>query len=151
MSPTEVAYRTLDAGRRWSWARRQVQPGEAAALPAIHRHSVAVDSLVRRLTIVDTFNATAALPLRLLSHLSPDIAVDLDGGRAALSWQVASARRQGPMVLAEDLAWTRHRADVDPILGLYSRRFGCRVLATSLVGQGMASSSTSLATELELP
>ena len=33
MSLTEVAYRTLDVGRRRIWARRQVRPGEAPALP----------------------------------------------------------------------------------------------------------------------
>src|SRR5436190_14815816 len=34
MSPTEVVYRTVDATRRQIWARRQVQRGEAAALPS---------------------------------------------------------------------------------------------------------------------
>lgn len=34
MSLTEVVYRTLDAGRRQAWTRRQVQPGEAATLPS---------------------------------------------------------------------------------------------------------------------
>jgi Heparinase II/III-like protein/Heparinase II/III N-terminus len=34
MSPTEVVYRTLDAGRRRVWARRQVQTGEAVTLPS---------------------------------------------------------------------------------------------------------------------
>jgi Heparinase II/III-like protein/Heparinase II/III N-terminus len=38
MSPTEVVYRALDAGRRRVWARRQVQPGEAATLPPDIRH-----------------------------------------------------------------------------------------------------------------
>jgi hypothetical protein len=33
MSASEVAYRTIDAGRRRIWARRQVQPGDAAGLP----------------------------------------------------------------------------------------------------------------------
>ncbi len=33
MSPTEVMYRMLDAGRRRVWSRRQVQPGEGIALP----------------------------------------------------------------------------------------------------------------------
>ena len=33
MSATEVVHRALDAGRRRLWARRQVQPGTAAALP----------------------------------------------------------------------------------------------------------------------
>ncbi len=36
MSLTEVVYRTLDAGRRRTWARRQVQPGEAVPLPTRH-------------------------------------------------------------------------------------------------------------------
>ncbi len=33
MSATEVVHRTLDAGRRRTWARRQVQPGDVASLP----------------------------------------------------------------------------------------------------------------------
>ena len=32
MSAAEVVHRTLDAGRRRAWARRQVQPGDAASL-----------------------------------------------------------------------------------------------------------------------
>jgi len=120
-------------------------------LSAIHRRSVTLDSPGRRLTIVDSFNTTATVPLRLLWHFGPGIAVDLDGGRAALSWQIGPARRQGAMMLAEGLAWRCHRADIDPILGWYSPRFGCRVPATSLVGHGTASSSIRLVTELELP
>ena len=34
MSATEVANRTLDAGRRRAWARRQVRRGQSPALPA---------------------------------------------------------------------------------------------------------------------
>jgi hypothetical protein len=120
-------------------------------IPTIHRRSVTLDSSARRLTIVDTFDMTATVPLRLLWHLGPYIGVDLDGGRAALSWEVGSTRRQGALVLADGLAWTRHQADDDPILGWYSPHFGCRVPATSLVGHGTASSSTRIVTELELP
>ena len=36
MSPAEVAYRSLDAGRRRLWARRQVRPGDRGALPSRH-------------------------------------------------------------------------------------------------------------------
>ena len=32
------------------------------------------------------------------------------------------------------LTWTCHRAEIMPIEGWYSPRFGCRVQATSLVG-----------------
>ena len=37
MSPSEVVFRTLDAGRRRIWMRRQVKPGAAAPLP---RHTL---------------------------------------------------------------------------------------------------------------
>ena len=36
MSPTEVFYRTLDAGRRRTWARRQVQPSDVGRHAARH-------------------------------------------------------------------------------------------------------------------
>ena len=46
---------------------------------------------------------------------------------------------------------TGNRAEADEVVGWYAPRFGVRVPATSLVGQGMALSSTRLVTELELP
>ena len=54
-------------------------------------------------------------------------------------------------MLPDGLTWTVHRAEVDPVVGWYSPRFGARVPATSLIGRGMAASSTRLVTELELP
>jgi hypothetical protein len=120
-------------------------------IPTMHRRSVTLDSLARRLTVVDTFETSGTVPFRLSWHLGPDVAVDLDHGRATLSWQVGSDRKQGTLALAQGLAWTCHRAQTNPILGWYSPRFGVRVPATSLVGQGMASSFSRLVTELELP
>ncbi len=119
--------------------------------PTMHRRSVTLDSPGRRLTVVDTFDATAAAPLRTSWHLGPDIVVDLDGAQARLSWQVGRDRRQGRLVLPEGLAWIVHRADANGAVGWYSPRFGVRVPSTSLVGRGLASSSTPLVTELELP
>jgi Heparinase II/III-like protein/Heparinase II/III N-terminus len=119
--------------------------------PTMHRRSITLDSPGRRLLIVDTFDGTAAVPLRLSWHLGPDIEVDLDGAYANLAWQVGRDRRQGTLVLPTALVWNLHRADVDPIDGWYSPRFGARAPTTSLVGRGTASSSTHLVTELELP
>jgi uncharacterized heparinase superfamily protein len=119
--------------------------------PTRHRRATTLDSAARRLTVVDTFDAAPAVPLRLSWHLGPDIEVDLDGNRARLSWQVGADRRKGAIVLPDELTWSARRGDVDPVEGWYAPRFGVRVPATSLVGRGMAASWTRLVTELELP
>ena len=119
--------------------------------PTVHRRSVTLDSPGRTLTVVDTFDTAAEIPLRLSWHLGPDVAVDLDEAQASLSWQVGPSNRRATLVLPEVLAWTSHRAEVDPVEGWYSPRFGRRVAATSLVGRGIGSSSTRLVTLLELP
>jgi hypothetical protein len=116
-----------------------------------HRRSVTLASPQRRLTIIDTFDAMTEHPIRLSWHLGPHILVDLNRGYASLSWSVGPERRRGSLLLPSGLTWTSHRADVDPVEGWYSPRFGARVPATSLIGQGMASFSTRLVTELELP
>jgi hypothetical protein len=117
----------------------------------VHRRSVTLDSPGRRLTVVDTFETGAEVPLQLSWHLGPDIHVDLDGTQAALTWQVGPNRRRGTLVLPEGLTWTSHSTEVDPVSGWYSPRFGRRVGATSLAGSGMGSVSTRLVTVLELP
>jgi hypothetical protein len=119
--------------------------------PIMHRRSVTLDSPARCLRIVETFDGSAAVPLRLSWHLGPDIEVDLDGAYAVLSWQVGLDRRQGALELPTELRWTLHRADAGPIEGWYSPRFGARVPTASLIGRGTASSSTRLVTELVLP
>lgn len=119
--------------------------------PTTHRRTATLDSPGRRLTVMDTFDAAGAVPLRLSWHLGPDIVVDLDASRAALSWQANSESRQGTLVLPDGLVWTIHRAELDPIEGWYSPRFGARVPATALIGRGIATSSTHLVTQLEVP
>ena len=119
--------------------------------PTVHRRSVTLDSRGRSLTVIDGFDITGEVPLRVWWHLGPDVEVDLVGSRAALTWGSGPVLRQATLVLPKVLAWTSHRAEVDPVVGWYSPRFGRRVAATSLVGQGMGSSSTHLITVLELP
>jgi hypothetical protein len=119
--------------------------------PTTHRRAATLDSPGRRLTITDTFEAAGVVAVRLSWHLGPDIVVALDRSRATLSWQVGTDPRQGTLVLPDGLVWTIHRAELDPIEAWYSPRFGTRVAATSLVGRGMATSSTRLLTQLEVP
>jgi Heparinase II/III-like protein/Heparinase II/III N-terminus len=62
MSATEVVHRTLDAGRRRAWARRQVQPGDVASLPR--------DTLAER-----TF--ASVLPASASTGVDPEAAASL--------------------------------------------------------------------------
>jgi Heparinase II/III-like protein/Heparinase II/III N-terminus len=119
--------------------------------PTVHRRSVRLDSPRRTVTVVDTFDPVGEISLALLWHLGPDVGVDLDGAAATLTWPAGPNRERGTLVLPEDLAWTSHSAEIDPVLGWYSLRFGHRVPATSLVGRGIGSSSTRLVTVLTLP
>jgi Heparinase II/III-like protein/Heparinase II/III N-terminus len=119
--------------------------------PTVHQRSITLDSPRRRLTVVDTFDAATGIPARLSWHLGPEVSVDLEDARAILSWRAGSETRQGALILPAGLSWTCHRAEVDPVLGWYSPRFGSRVPATSLIGDGAVSYSTRLVTQLELP
>jgi hypothetical protein len=119
--------------------------------PTVHRRSVTLDSPGRRLTVVDTFDTATEVPLRLSWLLGPEVHVDLDEVRAALTWPVGPNRRRGTVVLPEGLTWALRRAEADPVAGWYSPRFGDRIGTTSLVGRGAGSSSTRLVTVLELP
>ena len=107
----------------------------------MHRRSVTLDSPGRRLTVVDTFDAAVAAPLRLSWHLGPDVVVDLDGTNATLSWQVGLDRRQGRLALPEGLTWTRasgrSRSDrglvFPPLRHSRSGDFSCRARNGHLV------------------
>ena len=119
--------------------------------PTIHRRSATLNSPERRLTFIDTFDATEVIPVRLSWHLGPGISVDMDGVRATLFWGAGPERKQGKLALDPRLDWTLQQAEVEPMAGWYSPRFGTRVEATCLVGLGMVAPSTSLTSELELP
>jgi hypothetical protein len=119
--------------------------------PTVHCRSVRLDSPRRTLTVVDTFDPAGEISIQLLWHLGPDVRVDLDGSAATLTWPVGPDCRRGTLLLPEGLAWTAHTAEINPVLGWYSPRFGNHVPATSLVGRGTGSSSTRLVTVLTLP
>lgn len=119
--------------------------------PTTHRRLVTLHSSERRLTVIDTFDAAEGVPLRLSWLLGPDVEVDLHESRAALSWHVGKDVRKGTLLLPEELAWTGHRGVLNPLEGWYAPRFGTRIPTTSLVGHRIATSSSHLLTQLELP
>ena len=119
--------------------------------PTTHRRSVTLDSPARRLTVIETIYAARGTPIRLSWHLGPDVAVDLEGSQATLSWPIETDLRRATLLLPDGLLWNIRRADLDPIEGWYAPRFGTRVPANTLVGRGIATSTTHLVTQLELP
>ncbi len=120
-------------------------------VPTRHRRSVSLDSLARTLTVVDTLETAGAVPLLLSWHLGPDVSVDLQGARANLAWSINGQSRQAEIRLPDELSWSRHRGEENPIRGWYSPGFGQRVPATSLLGFGTGSSTTHLVTVIDLP
>ncbi len=90
----------------------------------------------RTLLVEDRLSAAAAKPARMAWHLGPGVDVALVGARATLQWDGRGARWTATMDLPEQLRWTSHRGETDPVLGWYSPSFGVRVPSTTLIGSG---------------
>jgi hypothetical protein len=120
-------------------------------VPTRHRRSVSLDSAARTLTVVDTLETTGAVPLMLAWHLGPDVSLDLQAARATVTWLINGRRRQAEIRLPEELTWSRHRGEENPIRGWYSPGFARRIPSTSLLGSGIGSAATRLVTVLEFP
>jgi hypothetical protein len=89
----------------------------------------------RRLVLEDRIRSGKGHEVRLHLHLGPAVAVALDGCRAELTW---TGRDDEPcravLTLPEQLTWTAHRGETEPVLGWFSPRFGVREPATTLTG-----------------
>lgn len=115
-----------------------------------HERSVSLDTEERTLTIVDTVTGSSRHTLRLAWHLGPDVDVELRDGGAELSWESPTGSRAARLELPEQLEWSAHRGENDPVLGWYSARFGERVPTTAVVGSGAWTGGLTLRTVLEL-
>jgi hypothetical protein len=111
--------------------------------PAAHRRTVRLDRVARSVELVDEVDA-GGRELRLAFHLGPDVAATLNGGTVELTWPGAAARLELP----EELRWSLHKGQTDPILGWYSSGLGHRVPAFALIGAGTVAPGTRLATRL---
>jgi heparinase II/III-like protein len=116
--------------------------------PALHRRSLLLDRASRSIDIVDQVEG-GSHDLRLAFHIGPEVRVDLDGSRAALSWPAACTPGAARLELPPGLEWTLHRGETDPILGWYSGGLGQRIPAFTLIGCGRSVPGVPLTTRLE--
>ncbi len=103
---------------------------------ATHHRSVELDAERRRLEVVDEVKTTGRPALRMAFHLGPTIAVALKGHEARLTWPTPEGFGSASLTLASSLRWSAHCAEVDPVLGWYSDRFGTKEPAVTLLGVG---------------
>ncbi|MEV3855824.1 alginate lyase family protein [Streptomyces sp. NPDC050095] len=105
--------------------------------PSVHRRRVELAADTQELTIIDEVRGPRR-PVRLTFHLGPDIAADLTGNRAALTWIRDGEGRSAVLDLPGQLSWRAHRGESEPPLGWYSAGFGRKEPTTTLVGTGFA-------------
>jgi len=132
-----------------SWAGHHT--GYARLDPSLrHDRNVALDTDDRTVTVEDIVTGSTSHTLRLAWHLGPDVEVVLEDGSANLSWGAGPGARRARLRLPEQLGWSAHHGETEPVLGWYSPRFGVRVPTTTLVGSGSWSGVLRLRTVLEL-
>jgi hypothetical protein len=124
-----------------------------ARLDAELRHSrrVTLEPGTGTVTVQDRLTGSRPHTMRLTWHLGPDIQVELIEDRVArLSWAGASGAGEARLQLPDQLNWSAHRGESNPILGWYSPRFGAKVPTTTLVGSGGWTGEARLQTLLTL-
>jgi hypothetical protein len=117
-----------------------------ARLGVRHDRVVSLQPAARRLAVVDVLTASDRQPrtarrrhtIRMAFHLGPTVEAHLHGSTARLSWPGREGSLQtATLLLPNALRWSAHTGETDPILGWYSARFGERVPATTLLGEGV--------------
>jgi hypothetical protein len=116
----------------------------------VHERSVTLDRTRRRVQIADRLRAEVPIPVRLAFHLGPQVAALLDGDVAMLAWSDGTRSWRGRLSLPAGLAWRALRGSLDPVAGWYSPRFGERMPATSLIGEGVMSGEVTVETRFEV-
>lgn len=133
--------------RRWAGHHT----GYSRLDPALrHDRDVELDTVGRTLTVTDTVTSSTRHGLRLAWHLGPEVQVTVRDGEAELVWCAGPVERRATLRLPEQLVWSAHRGETDPVLGWYSPRFGVRVPTTTLVGAGSWAGELTLQTVLDL-
>jgi hypothetical protein len=115
-----------------------------------HSRTVVLDEVRRRLSVLDTLTSSTTHRAILSWHLGPLVEVDLRGPVARLQWPGPAGLVHADLQLPQELNWSAHRGETDPILGWHSPRFGERVPSTSLVGEGAWRGTIRLRTVLDL-
>jgi uncharacterized heparinase superfamily protein len=118
-----------------------------------HHRRLSLDRRARTLDVQDWIECdlppeNGSLPARLAFALHPDIASELTGCTAQLTWKGGPAGRSATLTLPSGLCWTAHRGETNPILGWYSPGFGRKQPATLLLGSGRLSPGSILCTRV---
>ena len=116
--------------------------------PSWHRRCVRLDRASRSLDVVDEITG-GHHAVRLAFHLGPDVEAELEGTNAVLRWPMAFTPGAAWLDLPDQLQWTLHHGETDPILGWYSAGLGRRAPAVTLLGQGRSVASQPLITRLQ--
>lgn len=147
---TDSATEGVDlGGSRQSWSAHHLGYGRSEAGLRHHRR-VELDADDRTLVVEDTLSGGTRHTASLSWHLGPQVSVEVSGAAATLSWDTQAGRRTATLHLPEQLVWSAHRGEEDPIRGWYSPRFGARVPSTTLVGDGAWTGVVTLRTVLDL-
>ncbi|MBW8796596.1 MAG: alginate lyase family protein [Streptomyces sp.] len=107
---------------------------------SVHRRRVELTAASQELRVVDEVRGPRRT-VRLAFHLGPEIAADLVGNRAVLTWIRDGEGRSAVLDLPAQLSWRAHRGETDPPLGWYSAGFGRKEPTTTLVGTGTGTGS----------
>ncbi|MFF4121266.1 alginate lyase family protein [Streptomyces sp. NPDC001714] len=102
---------------------------------SVHRRRVELTAASQELKVVDEVRGPHRT-VQLAFHLGPEIAADLVGNRAVLTWIRDGEGRSAVLDLPGQLSWRAHRGETDPPLGWYSAGFGRKEPSTTLVGTG---------------
>jgi hypothetical protein len=117
-----------------SWTARHRGYRRLSGAP-VHERTVRLEKTARRLVIADRVTSGGGHVGRLHFHVGPDVAVALDGARAELSWTAGDGvQTRAALSLPDQLTWSVHHGETDPILGWFSPRFGVRRPITTLEG-----------------
>ncbi|MFI9776147.1 alginate lyase family protein [Streptomyces sp. NPDC051956] len=114
---------------------------------SVHRRRVELTATSQELRVVDEVRGPRR-DVRLAFHLGPEIAADLVGNRAVLTWTRDGEDRSAVLDLPGQLSWRAHRGETDPPLGWYSAGFGRKEPTTTLVGIGFADGAEGFTTVL---
>jgi hypothetical protein len=111
--------------------------------PVRHRRSVRLASQQRRIEITDRLETTGNHAFRLAFHFGPDIHARMVDGSIELTWMSGESSRSATLSLPDGPSWSLSKGATDPILGWYSPRFGEKLPAWAVIGQGICSGAGS--------
>jgi hypothetical protein len=102
--------------------------------PVWHRRTVQLLSEERRVEIIDEIRTTGRHPIRLAFHLGPAVRADLGQKAVELSWQDDDGTSEtATLHLPAHLDASLVRGSIRPPVGWYSRGFGTKEAATTVL------------------